>query len=306
MTIKRPLKDLLETQLGERELAGAWDRVRQRREGRRGARWLAGASLAVVALALWLGRAPAPLRLANHDTIGIMEAPRQLRTLQMSDGSHVLLSPGTRLDTVANEGGVFGTTLIRGRAEFEVRPGGHHRWLVHAGDVTVEVTGTHFVVKRMAGAVWVHVTRGQVIVRGERVAGGARRLDAGESLSVAIPPPPPPLESVEPIASEPFDDAPEPMLPDDLPPAPYQIDVQRISGADPHLPDAVREHMRGHGDKSFVARICVDREGAVSDVAVLQGIAGADEALQATLRQWRYEPQPIPLCFVTQLIFSVQ
>jgi transmembrane sensor len=322
MNIERPIKDLLRTRLGDSEVAAAWERARQRRDGRRRAQRLGlacgGAALALAALILWLGRAPAPLRLANRDAIDILEAPGQLRTVRMNDGSHIRLSAGTRLDTVANEGGVFGTTLIRGRAEFEVRPGGRRRWLVHAGDVTVEVVGTHFVVKREPASVWVHVSRGEVMVHGERMAGGARRLRMGESLRVAAAPVTV-VNTVEPAAGAvdalPLDERPpadEP--PDELldeteaasPPGPYQIAVRRISGADPHLPEVVRRRVRGQPDVSFQARICVDKQGAVSDVAVLQGVDGADEALQATLRQWRYEPQPIPVCFVTQLIFSVQ
>jgi hypothetical protein len=332
MTIQRPIKDLLRTRLGDSEVAAAWERARQRRDGRRRAQKLGlafgGAALALTALVLWLGRAPAPLRLANRDVIDILEAQHELRTVRMNDGSHIRLSAGTRLDTVANEGGVFGTTLIRGRAEFEVRPGGHRRWLIHAGDVTVEVVGTHFIVKREPASVWVHVSRGEVTVHGERIAGGARRLGVGESLRVAAARMPA-VKTVGPVAAEPVDEPPPGDEPPDetigetigetidetvdetldevTPPAgPYQIAVRRLSGADPHLPEVVRRRVRGQPDVSFQARICVDKQGAVSDVAVLQGVDGANEALQATLRQWRYEPQPIPVCFVTQLIFSVQ
>jgi hypothetical protein len=318
MNLKRPIKDLLHTRLGDSEVAAAWERVRMRRDGRRRAQKLGlalgGATLALAALVLWLGRAPAPLRLANQDAIDILDAPH-LRVVQMNDGSHIRLSAGTRLDTVANEGGVFGTTLIRGRAEFEVRPGGHRRWLVHAGDVIVEVTGTHFIVKREPASVWVHVSRGEVKVHGERFAGGARRLGVGESLRVPVAPPPAPATSlaVAPGAAgegnAPADEPPDEALEEPEVaevPGPYQIAVRRLSGEDPHLPEAVRRRVRGQPDVSFQARICVDKAGAVSDVAVLQGVDGANEALQATLRQWRYEPQPIPVCFVAQLIFSVQ
>jgi hypothetical protein len=322
MNLQRPIKDLLRTRLGDAEVAAAWERVRMRRDGRRRAQRLGlvlgGATLALAALVLWLGRAPAPLRLANQDAIDILEAPH-LRIVQMSDGSNIRLSAGTRLDAVANEGGVFGTTLIRGRAEFEVRPGGHRRWLVHAGDVIVEVVGTHFIVKRDRASVWVHVSRGEVMVHGERIAGGARHLGVGESLRVPVAPPLTPATSApsQPgVASEPSDEANAPAdePPDETidetvvsaAPGPYQIAVRRISGEDPHLPEPVRRRVHGQPDVSFQARICVDKLGAVSDVAVLQGVDGANEALQATLRQWRYEPQPIPVCFVTQLIFSVE
>jgi hypothetical protein len=55
-----------------------------------------------------------------------------------------------------------------------------------------------------------------------------------------------------------------------------------------------------------MARVCVDRGGAVSDVVVMQGIVGAEAQLTAALRTWRYRAQPIPVCFVMQLVFSVE
>jgi hypothetical protein len=86
---------------------------------------------------------------------------------------------------------------------------------------------------------------------------------------------------------------------------PHILDNMKIAGAQPHLPDFVRSAHRGLGDTPFVARLCVDQAGAVSRVDVLQGIAGADETIVQTLRGWRYKPQPIPVCFVTRLIFEV-
>jgi hypothetical protein len=39
---------------------------------------------------------------------------------------------------------------------------------------------------------------------------------------------------------------------------------------------------------------------------VLSGIPGADADIVATLRAWRYKPQAIPVCFVTQLTYDIQ
>jgi hypothetical protein len=123
----------------------------------------------------------------------------------------------------------------------------------------------------------------------------------------------PPLDVNDPAPARPADPttAPAPAAAATEPPAapaalPYQITAQRIAGADPHLPDAVKRRLRGQPEHSFVTQICVGSDGAVTDVSVLQGIAGADDSLVATLRQWRYVPQPIPVCFVTQLVFSVE
>ncbi len=88
--------------------------------------------------------------------------------------------------------------------------------------------------------------------------------------------------------------------------APHQLDAQKIAGADPHLPEFVKLARRGLGDNAFAARICVDQAGSVSRVDVLSGIPGADEAIVAALRQWRYRTQPIPVCFVSRFVFDVQ
>ena len=88
--------------------------------------------------------------------------------------------------------------------------------------------------------------------------------------------------------------------------APHALDAQRIAGAMPHLPPAVIGARRGLGDSTFTARICVDQAGAVSSVTVLAGIPGADGDIVSTLRGWRYKPQPIPVCFITQFVYDVQ
>lgn len=88
--------------------------------------------------------------------------------------------------------------------------------------------------------------------------------------------------------------------------APHALDAQKLSGALPHLPAAVQSARRGLGDTSFVARVCVDQQGAVSSVSVLQTIPGAEEEIVRTLRSWRYKPQPIPVCFISQLVFNVE
>jgi FecR protein len=323
MTIQPPIKDHLRTQLSEARLASVWQRVRAQRAPRRRSRvgWVLVPLALATALLLWSRRPLAPLLLASQDPIGVLEAPRQLRTIDTNDGSQITLSPGGRLETVANANRVFDTRLVRGRAEFNVRPGGRRRWLVHAGHVTVEVVGTHFIVDRAAAKVSVTVTRGEVMVRRDG-GGSARALRVGESIEMNDPPAAPtptPTPATAPAptsvdantdvkANTPVDEGPE------SPPEPatrpetllFRTTGQRIAGADPHLPDAVKRRLKGQPEHSFVTQICVGSDGAVTDVSVVQGIPGADAALVATLRQWRYDRQPIPVCFVTQLVFSVE
>jgi outer membrane biosynthesis protein TonB len=88
--------------------------------------------------------------------------------------------------------------------------------------------------------------------------------------------------------------------------APHALDAARVAGAMPHLPASIVAQRRGLGDTTFTAKICVDQSGAVSSVSVLSGIPGADAAIVATLRDWRYKSQPIPVCFVSQFVFAVQ
>ncbi len=87
---------------------------------------------------------------------------------------------------------------------------------------------------------------------------------------------------------------------------PHALDAQRLLGALPHLPAAVIGARRGLGDTTFTARLCVDQSGAISSVTVLSGIPGGDADIVSTLRGWHYKPQPLPVCFVTQLVYDVQ
>jgi hypothetical protein len=87
---------------------------------------------------------------------------------------------------------------------------------------------------------------------------------------------------------------------------PHALDAQRLAGAMPHLPSSVLGARRGLGEATFTARLCVDQSGVVSSVTVLSGIPGADGDIVSTLRNWRYKPQAIPVCFITQLVYNVE
>ena len=49
---------------------------------------------------------------------------------------------------------------------------------------------------------------------------------------------------------------------------------QVVYKIDPHLPDNVMAELQGKGDAVFFAKICVDREGRISRINVLQSIPG--------------------------------
>ena len=88
---------------------------------------------------------------------------------------------------------------------------------------------------------------------------------------------------------------------------PHELDLDEVLyRPDPHLPDVVKLQRKGTGESTFMAKICVDQEGIVERVDVLQGITGADEAIKGTVQQWRYKPQSIPVCFLARWVFTVE
>jgi TonB family protein len=49
----------------------------------------------------------------------------------------------------------------------------------------------------------------------------------------------------------------------------------------------------------------VDETGTVTDVKVLRSVAGLDQAAVDALKQWRYEPQPMPVVFTVTVRFAL-
>jgi transmembrane sensor len=205
--LRSPIREhLREIELDDRELERRASEVLVRsRLARVRRRWFVASSLAAAAATIvffvWpRGRGDAgPLRFDPAlDNAG--SAPR---AITLSDGSIVTLDPATTLDVLRNDGHRFAVELARGKARFDVRPGGPRRWVVEAGLAAVEVVGTEFTVDRRPHEVEVGVSRGVVLVRGERVTNGAARLIAGDDLVVtdAPPAPPPPPAPAAPILS---------------------------------------------------------------------------------------------------------
>lgn len=90
----------------------------------------------------------------------------------------VRLAKGAKLLPCSEDGSC--QSLLSGWAEFEVRPRtpGEPPFQVRAGNVTVSVVGTRFVVERRGNGVSVDVSEGRVIVASE---GGEESLGAGDS-----------------------------------------------------------------------------------------------------------------------------
>jgi transmembrane sensor len=84
----------------------------------------------------------------------------------LSDGSRVILAPGSRLTVAAGYGQSTRTVTLDGAAFFEVRHDASHPFTVHAGAAEIRDIGTAFSVKTNAsGAISVAVTQGIVAVR---------------------------------------------------------------------------------------------------------------------------------------------
>jgi transmembrane sensor len=139
-----------------------------------------------------------PLQVRGGSPIVPVEVAPSARAsaVELTDGSRFVVFPGTRLEPLTNSGSAFVTKLLRGRAVFDVRPGGNRLWKVAAGPVEVEVVGTRFSVFHDRRSVRVEVEQGSVLVRGSAVRNGLERLEAGNTLVIQLEGATPPASSV--------------------------------------------------------------------------------------------------------------
>jgi periplasmic protein TonB len=86
---------------------------------------------------------------------------------------------------------------------------------------------------------------------------------------------------------------------------PHIFDSEKLSGEMPHLPDIVKIQRKGTGDAIFMSKVCVDQGGRVNQISIMQGIPGADNEIMATLRSWKFKPQPVPICSLFRIVFTI-
>ncbi|MGF1468605.1 MAG: FecR domain-containing protein [Sandaracinaceae bacterium] len=266
MSTPTPLHDILPDSATEERLHRNWVAIAQRRErtrargshpgsGRPMRSVLAGgllAAAAVVALALYARPAAepvaGPLRGPDGAPWQSVEAARTV----LSDGSTVELRTGADLEVLENSPSRLALVLSSGAARFEVTPGGSRRWQVDAGPVTVEVVGTVFAVTRAGPRVTVDVERGAVVVRSDLLADGARRVSAGESLTLeALPPSRGADVPVGPTAMTPPDVTAPPL---DVAASPAEVAAPSPDGIAPAAPRSASRRSAGSGGRGAARR----------------------------------------------------
>jgi len=94
------------------------------------------------------GAEPRQLALTSGSTPTVLSADDTPSASRFDDGSQVSLAAGTRLEVLRNDTRSFVTALRRGGVTFDVKPGGPRRWVIEAGELSVEVVGTRFRVER--------------------------------------------------------------------------------------------------------------------------------------------------------------
>lgn len=89
------------------------------------------------------------------------------------------------------------------------------------------------------------------------------------------------------------------------------IKKDKISlGDDPHISDSVKAMLRGKVLSSSY-KVCIEPNGSVIDVSTIKSIDkalsinGEDEKIIEQLKNWRYKPKPIKICFVQFLEYHV-
>jgi transmembrane sensor len=138
---------------------------------------------AVLIVAVLLDRAAtrrAPTRGAVRE---IATSTGQRATIDLADGSRVILGPRSRISTPEHFGEGPRDVILEGEAYFEVRHDSTHPFRVHAAGGVAEDIGTRFVVRAYAGepALRVVVAEGRVSVT--RSGGAPVALGAGQLAS---------------------------------------------------------------------------------------------------------------------------
>ena len=197
-----PLKDVLrDASPDEPSLDRMWAAVNRRPRAARRWQLLLATSLAAAAVALWLRLRPSPTVALAVPTV-LEQGDGARREVFFEPGVQLALLPATRLEPVDSDAEHVNMVLRVGGVQLDLKPGGR-RWQLVSRRVTVESSGASFAVYRMADGVRLEVYEGAVVVRGDDVPDGVRRLNGGEVAmfsQLAVPAPLAPAPWASPIA----------------------------------------------------------------------------------------------------------
>lgn len=132
-------------------------------------------ALAICCMLFWLSPFGLLFRADFHTSIG------EMRTLQLSDGSTVMLNSDSAL-AVSMAPNARQISLLKGEALFLVSPDKSRPFSVHAGDGSVTALGTAFNIRLRDGSTEVTVTEHSVAVNLDK-GFQTTRLEEGQSLS---------------------------------------------------------------------------------------------------------------------------
>jgi hypothetical protein len=82
------------------------------------------------------------------------------------------------------------------------------------------------------------------------------------------------------------------------------IEREKVAGADPHLPQSVKERHRGL-TVAAMYRLCFDLQGNISKIVLALPVLGANGSIVKVLKTWRYQPQQVPVCFMSRFDFVI-
>ena len=120
--------------------------------------------LLVGATLLWQairGRSPRPVAPARDYATAV----GQLDSVQLADGSRIVLAPGSRVHVAAGYGGQARSLELEGEALFEVRHDAARPFTVRSGGAEITDLGTRFTVRSNTEGVEVVVSAGSVSLR---------------------------------------------------------------------------------------------------------------------------------------------
>jgi protein TonB len=85
----------------------------------------------------------------------------------------------------------------------------------------------------------------------------------------------------------------------------FTLMSQKIAAVNPHLSDGFKAQ-HPHQNVVGTYKVCIGNDGHVNDVTTMNSVAGEDGPIITQMKStWLYKPQPVPVCFVSRLVFQI-